>query len=138
MEHILKFWLPNLYPITIVTKKERFLKEKKRERIFFIFMTMLSFKQVESNYGKKEPCKQGCVGLLIFSLFEFWIPLIWYYFFNLIQIWLYMLQPQKKNLWSEQLLMRFLRRVNFIFKFFQEELASLLSAGKPFLSDLEC
>ena len=23
-------------------------------------MTMLSFKQVKSNYGKKEPCEQGC------------------------------------------------------------------------------
>ena len=26
----------------------------------FIFMTMTSFKQVESNYGKKKPCEQGC------------------------------------------------------------------------------
>ena len=23
-------------------------------------MTMLSFNQVESNYGKKEPCERGC------------------------------------------------------------------------------
>ena len=31
----------------------------------------------------------------------------------------------------------FLRRVNFIFIFFQEELASLLSAGNPFFGNLE-
>ena len=31
----------------------------------------------------------------------------------------------------------FLRRVNFILMCFQEELAPLLSAGKPFSSDLE-
>ena len=31
----------------------------------------------------------------------------------------------------------FLRRVNFILVFFQEELGSLLSLGKPFPNDLE-
>ena len=31
----------------------------------------------------------------------------------------------------------FLRRINFILIFFQEELASLLSAGKPFFGNLE-
>ena len=30
-------------------------------------MTMLSFKQVESNYGKTEPCEQGCGWIIKFS-----------------------------------------------------------------------
>ena len=34
---------------------------------FFIFMTMLSFKQVESNYGKKEPCERGYSWVIKFS-----------------------------------------------------------------------
>ena len=37
-------------------------------------MTMLSFKQVECNYMvRKSPANEVVVGLLIFSLFEFWI-----------------------------------------------------------------
>ena len=34
---------------------------------FFIFMTIPSFKQVESNYGKKEPCGLGCSWTIKFS-----------------------------------------------------------------------
>ena len=61
MGYILKFRSPNLYTIIILTKiKKDFLKEEGRVKGFFIFMTMLSFKQLESNYGKKEPCEQGC------------------------------------------------------------------------------
>ena len=30
-------------------------------------MTMLSFKQVESNYGKREPDEQGCSWIIEFS-----------------------------------------------------------------------
>ena len=57
----LKFRLPDLYTIIIVTKiKKGFLKKKERVNGLFIFMTMPSFKQVESNYGKKEPYKRGC------------------------------------------------------------------------------
>ena len=33
-------------------------------------MIMLSFKQVESNYGKKEPCERG--GLLSFLIVLIW------------------------------------------------------------------
>ena len=44
--------------IIIVTKiKEGFLNKKERVKGFFIFITMQSFKQVECNYSKKEPCK---------------------------------------------------------------------------------
>ena len=50
MECILKFRLPNLY--TIYHHRH---KNKERVKGFFIFMTMPSFKQVEANYGKKEP-----------------------------------------------------------------------------------
>ena len=50
MESILKFRLPNLFTIIIVTKvKKGFLQKKERVKGFFIFMNMLSFKQVESN-----------------------------------------------------------------------------------------
>ena len=59
MRYILKFRLPNLFTIIAVTNiKKEFLK-KKRVKGFFIFMTMLSFKQVESNYGQKESCEGG-------------------------------------------------------------------------------
>ena len=34
---------------------------------FFISMTMLSFKQVESNYGKRGSCEQGCSWIIKFS-----------------------------------------------------------------------
>ena len=65
--YILKFRSPNLYTIVIVTKiKKDFLKKKERVKGFFIFMTMLSFKQVESNYGKRESCKQGCSWIVKF------------------------------------------------------------------------
>ena len=58
MGYILTFRSPNLYTIIILTKiKKDFLKKEERVKDFFIFMTMLSFKQVEYNYGKKEPCE---------------------------------------------------------------------------------
>ena len=39
--------------------EEMFLKEK-MVKGFFTFMPMPSFKQVESNYSKKELCERGC------------------------------------------------------------------------------
>ena len=44
---------------------------------------------------------------------------------------------KEKYLWSEQLLILFLRRANFILMFLQEELTSLENVGKAFSSDLE-
>ena len=68
MGYILKFRLPNSYTITILTKiKKDFLKEEERVKGFFIFMTMLSFKEVQSNYGKKEPYERGCSWITKFS-----------------------------------------------------------------------
>ena len=56
MGYVLKFRLPNLYTIIIVAKtKKGFLKKKERVKCFFIFMCMLSLKQVESDNNKKEP-----------------------------------------------------------------------------------
>ena len=58
MGYIPKFRSPNLYTIIIVAKiKKGFLKKKERVKGFFIFMTMLLFKHVGSNYNKKEPCE---------------------------------------------------------------------------------
>ena len=55
---IVKFRSPNLYTVIIVTKiKEVFLNKKERVKGFFIFMTMSSFKQLESNNSKKESCE---------------------------------------------------------------------------------
>ena len=41
-------------------KNRGFLKKKERVKGFFIFMTMPSFRQVESKYCKKKPCERGC------------------------------------------------------------------------------
>ena len=65
MGYILKFRSRNLYTIIIVTKiKKRFLKKKEKVKGFFIFTTMLSLKQVKSNYGiKKGHANKAVVGL---------------------------------------------------------------------------
>ena len=39
----------------------------KRVKRFFIFMTMFSFKEVESNVGKKALCERGCSWMIKFS-----------------------------------------------------------------------
>ena len=59
-----KFRLQNLYTIIIVTKiKKGFLKIKGSVKGFYIFMTMPSFKQVESNYGKSPMNKVKVVAV---------------------------------------------------------------------------
>ena len=70
MECVLKFSSPNWHTIIIVTKRARVKGFFKRERFnaFFIFMTMPSFKQVESNYGKKSSANEVVVGLLSFLI----------------------------------------------------------------------
>ena len=47
--------------------KKSFKKKKKRVKGFFVFMTMLWFKQVEFNYRKQESCEQGCSWIVKFS-----------------------------------------------------------------------
>ena len=47
-------------------KGKGFLKKKKGKRFLFL-MTMLSFKQVESNHGKRDPCEQDCSWIIKFS-----------------------------------------------------------------------
>ena len=47
-------------------KNKDFLKKNERVKGFFIFMTMPSFKQVKSNYDKKEPCERGCSWIIKF------------------------------------------------------------------------
>ena len=60
MECILKFRLPNLYTIIIVTKiKKGFLNKREKVKGFFIFVTMPPIKQV--NYSKEEPFERGCI-----------------------------------------------------------------------------
>ena len=60
--------ISNLYTIIVVTKIEKvFLKKKESVKGFFIFMTMLSFKEVGLNNDKKEPNEQGCSWIIKFS-----------------------------------------------------------------------
>ena len=69
-------------------------------------MTILSFKQVASNYSKKEPCEQG--GLL--SFLTVWIldTINMFVFFSIqTQNDCTRCTQEEKNLWSEQLLMLF-------------------------------
>ena len=42
-----------------------------RKPCFFIFMTMLSIKQVDFDYSKKELCKRGCSNIIKFSYMNF-------------------------------------------------------------------
>ena len=68
----------NLYTIIIVAKiKKNFLQKKEMVKGFFIFfifdfssffICMLWFKQVESNYGKKEPLERVLIELLSFLI----------------------------------------------------------------------
>ena len=94
-------------------------------------MTMPSFKQVESNYSKKEPCKPGCSWIIKFChCFDFG-----YYRCGIIfSIWTQNefthCMDEEKNLWSEQLLILFKKElISFCF-FFQEEIASFLGVEK--------
>ena len=105
---MLKFRLPNLYTIIRVSKiKKRLLKKKEKVKGFFIFMTILSFKQVEYNYSKKKPCKQGCSSIIKFShclSFEYCkYGFIYFFFFSTwTQNGCTRYMHKEKNLWSEQ------------------------------------
>ena len=59
-------WSLDCQICTLSKIKKRLLK-KEKVKGFFIFMTILSFKQVEYKYSKKKPCKQGCSSIIKFS-----------------------------------------------------------------------
>ena len=60
--------LDGVYTKVEITKiKKGFLNKRKRVKGFFIFMAVPSFKQVKSNYGKKEPCERACSWVIKFS-----------------------------------------------------------------------
>ena len=52
----LGFRFSNFYTIIIFTKIKKGFLKKKRAKDFYVFMTVLSFKECESNYGRKELC----------------------------------------------------------------------------------
>ena len=92
-------------------------------------MTMPSFKQVESNCSKKEPCEWGCSWIIKFChCLDFGYHKCGVIFLIRTQSGCTLCMHEEKNLWSEQLLILFLKEL--IFFFFQEEIASLLNAGK--------
>ena len=67
MGHSLKFRLPNLYTIIILTKiKKYFLKEEERVKGFFIFMIMLN--KLIIIVVRKSPANEVVVGLLSFLI----------------------------------------------------------------------
>ena len=100
---------------------------------------MLSLKKVESNYSKKEPCKWGCSWIIkFFQCLNFRYNKYGIIIFSIRTQYgcTCCTQKEKKSVnWTT--FDTFLGRVNFILMFFQEELASLLSTGKPFSHDLE-
>ena len=137
MKCILKFRSPNLYTVIMVIKiKKSLLNKKEKVKSFFIFMS--SFKQVESNYGKKEPCKRGCSRIIKFShcLNFGYCKYGTIIFFSSNSKWLYTLHALRKTICEVNNFDTFLIRVNFILMFFQEELASFISARKPFPGNL--
>ena len=92
-------------------------------------MTMPSFKQVEVKHGKKEPCERGCSRII--SFLTAWILDTE----NMLLFHRFEMKIAVSVKWAT--FDNFLRKVNFILIFFQEELASLLSMGKPFSGNLE-
>ena len=72
-------------------------------------MTVLSLKQVESNFGKKEPCERDSSWIInFFHCLDFGCRKYgYYYFLNPNSKWLYTLHTQRENLWSEQLFILF-------------------------------
>ena len=109
-------------------ENKAFWKKTERLKDFFIFMTLLSFQQV--NLSKREPCERGC------SWISDTVNIV-LLFVNLNSEWMYMLHARRKKSVEWTTFNNFLRRANFILMFFQEELPSFLNAGKPFLGDLE-
>ena len=78
--------------------------------------------------------KKFVVGLLSFLIVWILDMLILYYFFTLNSKWLHS-QRKKSVKWTS--FDAFLKRVNFLLMFFREDLASLLSLGRPFSGYLE-
>ena len=79
-------------------------KNKERAKLFLIFIAMLSFKQVEFNYGKKEPWNELIIRLLSFLIA--WIldtvdMVLLFFQFELKTV---LHEALMKNLWGEQLL----------------------------------
>ena len=67
MGYIVKFRLPNLYTIIILTKiKKYFLKKEERVKGFLIFMIMLN--KLNLTMVRKSPANVVVVGLLSFLI----------------------------------------------------------------------
>ena len=67
MGYIVKFRLPNLYTIIILTKiKKYFLKKEERVKGFLIFMIMLN--KLNLTMVRKSPANEVVVGLLSFLI----------------------------------------------------------------------
>ena len=133
----MKFRSPNLYTIIIVAKiKKCVSKEKERIKgfsiLFFFFMFIVSLficydlKQVESNCGKKQPCERACSWIITFSHCQNFEYRKYGIIFSIRTQNGCTRRTHKENLWSEQLLI-LLKKVNFIFIFFQEQLAFLVT-----------
>ena len=79
-------------------------------------MTMPSFKQVESNCSKKEPCERGCSWIIKFChCLDFGYHKYGIIFLIRTQSGCTLCMHEEKNLWSEQLLILFLKEIIFFF-----------------------
>ena len=113
-----------------------FLKGKRKDKrflyflfIFYVysfFIYMLWFKQVESNCGRKQPCERACSWIITFSHCQNFEYRKYGIIFSIRTQNGCTRRTHKENLWSEQLLI-LLKKVNFIFIFFQEQLAFLVT-----------
>ena len=106
-------------------------------------MTMLTFSEVDyvviqtsMKLGRESPAIEVVIGLLSFLVV--WISdtmnMVLFFQFQL-KMAVHAMHKRKIVKWKT--FDTFLRSINFIFMFFQEELPSFLSAGKTFPSDLE-
>ena len=94
-------------------------------------MTMLSFKKAESTTIRETPTNEVVVGLILDA-----VNIVLLCFQFELKMGVHAASTNKK-IFEVHKFWYFFRRVNFILIFFKKELASLLSAGKPFSGDIE-
>ena len=146
MECILMVRLPNLYMIIKFTKIKKGFWNKKRkgERFFFKFLFYL-FKKNVCHYASKlivttvrEACERGCSWIIKFSHYlDFGYCKDGIIIFSIqIENGCTRCTHEEKNLWSEQLLIPFLRPLYWFF--FHEELAAIFQWSRMVKSQNFC
>ena len=145
---IMRFRSPDLYTIIIVTKiKKGFLKKKERVKDFFIFFsfyfvvslfTYYDLSKLNQTTVRNSHTNEVVVGLLSFLIVRILdiLNMALLFFQFELKMAVHTARTKRKFL-KGTTSDTSLKKVNFIFVIFQEELASLLSTGKPFSRDLQ-